>query len=69
MMIRFQGSPAQRRTRREACKRVITMEFATYLNSLMLIPDQIIDPPVRKTGVVVLPLRWQGTPRTAICHP
>jgi hypothetical protein len=42
MMIRVQGNPAQRRTRREARKRVITMEFATYLNSLMLIPAQII---------------------------
>lgn len=42
MMIRVQGNPAQRRKRREARRRVITMEFSTYLNSLMLIPAQII---------------------------
>ena len=42
MMIRVQGNPDQQRKRREARKRVIAMEFATYLNSLMLIPAQII---------------------------
>ena len=42
MMIRVIGNPAQRRTRGEARRRVIGMEFATYLNSLMLIPAQII---------------------------
>ena len=42
MMIRVQGNPGQRRERSKARRRVITMEFATYLNSLMLIPAQII---------------------------
>ena len=42
MMIRVQGNQGQRRSRKEARKRVIRMEFATYLNSLMLIPAQII---------------------------
>jgi hypothetical protein len=42
MMIRVQGNPGQRRTRSEARRRVIGMEFATYLNSLMMIPSQII---------------------------
>ena len=42
MMIRVQGNPCQRRKRNEARKRIIAMEFGTYLNSLMLIPAQII---------------------------
>jgi hypothetical protein len=42
MMIRVQGNPNQRRTRSEARRRVIAMEFSTYLNSLMMIPAQII---------------------------
>ena len=42
MMIRVQGNESQRRSRKEARNRVIRMEFATYLNSLMLIPAQII---------------------------
>ena len=42
MMIRVQGNPGQRRKRAEARDRIIRMEFATYLNSLMLIPAQII---------------------------
>ena len=41
-MIRVQGNPNQRRTRSEARRRVIAMEFSTYLNSLMMIPAQII---------------------------
>ena len=41
-MIRVQGNPGQRRNRAEARDRIIRMEFATYLNSLMLIPAQII---------------------------
>ncbi len=49
MMIRVQGNPDQRRKRREARKRVITMEFSTYLNSLMLIPAQIIRGARRRT--------------------
>ena len=42
MVIRVQGNAGQRRSRKEARNRVIRMEFATYLNSLMLIPAQII---------------------------
>ena len=42
MMIRVQGNPGQRRKRSESRKRIIAMEFGTYLNSLMLIPAQII---------------------------
>ena len=42
MMIRVKGNPAQREKRKAVRKRVIWMEFATYLNSLMQIPAQII---------------------------
>ena len=49
MMIRVQGNAGQRRTRKEARNRVIRMEFATYLNSLMLIPAQIIRSARQKT--------------------
>ena len=41
-MIRVKGNPAQREKRKAVRKRVIWMEFATYLNSLMQIPAQII---------------------------
>ena len=42
MMIRVIGNPSQRKQRKADRKRVIWMEFATYLNSLMQIPAQII---------------------------
>ena len=42
MLIRVQGNEGQKRVRREARNRVIRMEFWTYLNSLMLLPAQII---------------------------
>jgi hypothetical protein len=42
MMIRVKGNPAQREKRKSIRNQVIWMEFATYLNSLMLIPAQII---------------------------
>lgn len=42
MMIRVNGNPNQRRVQAAARKRVITMEFATYLNTLMQFPAQII---------------------------
>lgn len=42
MMIRVKGNPAQREKRSSVRERVIWMEFATYLNSLMLIPAQIV---------------------------
>jgi hypothetical protein len=42
LMIRVNGNEAQMRTRREARNRVIRMEFWTYLNSLMLLPAQVI---------------------------
>jgi len=42
MMVRVKGNPAQRKKRKAIRDRVIWMEFATYLNSLMLIPAQVI---------------------------
>ena len=42
MLIRVKGNEGQKRVRREARNRVIRMEFWTYLNSLMLLPAQII---------------------------
>ena len=42
MLIRVHGNPAQKRTRAAARKRVITMEFATYLDSLIHLPAQVI---------------------------
>lgn len=42
MLIRVKGNAAQKRVRREARNRIIRMEFWTYLNSLMLLPAQVI---------------------------
>ena len=42
LMIRVKGNEGQKRTRREARNRVVRMEFWTYLNSLMLLPAQVI---------------------------
>lgn len=42
MLIRVKGNEGQKRTRREARLRVIKMEFWTYMNSVMLIPAQVI---------------------------
>jgi hypothetical protein len=42
MLIRVKGNPNQRRVRAEVRRKVIRMEFSTYLNSLMLIPAQVI---------------------------
>lgn len=42
MLIRVKGNANQKRVRREARNRIIRMEFWTYLNSLILIPAQVI---------------------------
>jgi len=42
MLVRVIGNPSQRRVREEVRRKVIRMEFSTYLNSLMLIPAQVI---------------------------
>lgn len=42
MMIRTQGNTHQKRARREARDRIIRMEFGTFLNSLILIPAQVV---------------------------
>ncbi|MCM2372307.1 IS1380 family transposase [Aporhodopirellula aestuarii] len=42
MLVRVKGNPNQRRVRAEVRRKVIRMEFSTYLNSLMLIPAQVI---------------------------
>jgi len=42
MMIRVKGNPSQRGMRRAARRKVIWMEFATFLDSLMQIPAQVI---------------------------
>lgn len=42
MMIRVKGNENQKRVRRAARDRVIKMEFWTYMNSLMLLPAQVI---------------------------
>jgi hypothetical protein len=42
MLIRIQGNQGQRRVRRETRNRIVRMEFWTYLNSLLLLPAQVI---------------------------
>lgn len=42
MLIRVKGNEPQKRVRREARSRLIKMEFWTYMNSLMLIPAQVV---------------------------
>lgn len=42
MLVRVEGNPGQRRVRAELRRKVIRMEFSTYLNSMMLIPAQVI---------------------------
>jgi len=42
MLVRIKGNPGQRRARQELRRRVIWMEFGTYVNSLILIPAQVI---------------------------
>ncbi len=42
MLVRVKGNPNQRKVREEVRRKVIRMEFSTYLNSLMLIPAQVI---------------------------
>lgn len=42
MLVQVKGNPGQRRVRRQAREKVILMEFATFLNSIMLIPAQIV---------------------------
>lgn len=42
MMIRVTGNANQKRVRREARNRIIRMEYWTFLNSLILIPAQIV---------------------------
>lgn len=42
MMIRVKGNENQKRVRRSARDRIIKMEFWTYMNSLMLLPAQVI---------------------------
>ncbi|WP_315850033.1 IS1380 family transposase [Rhodopirellula sallentina] len=42
MLIRVKGNQGQRRVRREARNRIVRMEFWTYLNTLMLLPAQVI---------------------------
>ena len=42
LLIRVKGNEGQKRVRREARNRIIRMEFWTYLNSLILVPAQII---------------------------
>jgi hypothetical protein len=42
MLVRVKGNPNQRRERAAVRRKVIRMEFSTYLNSLMLIPAQVI---------------------------
>ncbi len=42
MLIREQGNAGQRRKRSASRDRIIKMEFSTYLNSLMMIPAQVI---------------------------
>jgi len=49
MLVRVKGNPGQRRVRRNARMRIIRMEFATYLNSLMLIPAQVIQTARQRT--------------------
>ena len=42
MMVRVKGNENQKRVRRSARDRIIKMEFWTYMNSLMLLPAQVI---------------------------
>lgn len=42
MLVRVKGNPNQRKVREAVRRKVIWMEFSTYLNSLMLIPAQVI---------------------------
>jgi hypothetical protein len=42
MLVRVIGNPNQRAARAEVRRKIIRMEFSTYLNSLMLIPAQVI---------------------------
>lgn len=42
MMIRVKGNESQKRVRREARQRIIKMEFWTYMNTLMLLPTQVL---------------------------
>jgi putative NIF3 family GTP cyclohydrolase 1 type 2 len=42
MMIRVKGNEPQRQVRRQARQQVIKMEFWTYMNTLMLVPAQVI---------------------------
>ena len=42
MMVRVKGNANQRKVREAVRRRVIWMEFSTYLNSLMLVPAQVI---------------------------
>lgn len=42
MLIQVKGNECQQRVRRETRQRIMRMEFWTYLNSLMLIPAQVI---------------------------
>jgi hypothetical protein len=42
MLVRIKGNPGQRSKRAQLRRKVIWMEFGTYLNSLMFIPAQVI---------------------------
>jgi len=42
MLVRVKGNANQRRVRKVIRHEVIRMEFSTYLNTLMLIPAQVI---------------------------
>ena len=42
MLVRVKGNANQRRVREAIRRKVIRMEFSTYLNTLMLIPAQVI---------------------------
>lgn len=42
MMIRVQGNAGQRQVRAAARRRIIAMEFGTFMNSLMMLPAQVI---------------------------
>ncbi|TWT74714.1 Transposase DDE domain protein [Planctomycetes bacterium CA13] len=42
LLVQVKGNESQKRVRREARNRIIRMEFWTYLNSLILLPAQII---------------------------
>lgn len=49
MLVRVKGNAGQRRVRRAARMRIIRMEFGTFLNSLMLIPAQVIQTARQRT--------------------